>query len=44
MRMDSAGAAAIHLLPRSDDPSPYASVFGVLNRCNTKMGKRLLER
>jgi len=44
MRLDSAAASAINLLPRSDDPSPYGSLYGVLNRCKTKMGQRLLER
>jgi DNA mismatch repair protein MSH2 len=44
MKMDSLGAAAIHLLPKADDPSPYASLYGVLNRCRTKVGARLLDR
>lgn len=44
MRLDSAAAAAINLFPRPDDPSPHGSLFGVLNRCRTKMGTRLLER
>lgn len=44
MKMDSLGAAAIHLLPKADDPSQYASLFGVLNRCRTKVGARLLDR
>lgn len=44
MRLDSAAAEAINLLPKSDHPSQFGSVFGVLNRCKTKMGSRLLER
>ena len=44
MRLDSAAAEAINLLPKSDHPSQFGSVFGVLNRCRTKMGSRLLER
>jgi DNA mismatch repair ATPase MutS len=44
MRLDSAAAAAINLFPRTDDPSQYGSLFGVLNRCKTKMGTRLLDR
>jgi DNA mismatch repair protein MSH2 len=44
MRLDSAAAAAINLFPRPDDPSPHGSLFGILNRCKTKMGTRLLER
>lgn len=44
MMMDSAAAAAVHLLPHADDPSPYASLYGVLNRCKTKMGLRMLDR
>ena len=44
MRLDSAAANAINLFPKSDDPSPYGSLYGLLNRCRTKMGQRLLER
>jgi DNA mismatch repair protein MSH2 len=44
MRLDSAAADAINLLPKPDHPSVYGSIFGVLNRCKTKMGSRLLER
>jgi DNA mismatch repair protein MSH2 len=44
MRLDSAAANAINLFPKSDDPSPYGSLYGLLNRCKTKMGQRLLER
>lgn len=44
MRIDSAASDAINLLPKSDDPSPFGSLFGVLNRCKTKFGSRLLER
>ena len=44
MRLDSAAAEAINLLPKADHPSQFGSVYGVLNRCKTKMGSRLLER
>jgi DNA mismatch repair protein MSH2 len=44
MRLDSSAAAAINLFPRADDPSPYGSLYGMLNRCKTKMGSRLLDR
>lgn len=44
MRLDSAAAEAVNLLPRPDHPSQLGSVFGVLNRCRTRMGSRLLER
>lgn len=44
MRLDSTAAEAINLLPKSDHPSQFGSVYGVLNRCKTKMGSRLLDR
>ena len=44
MRIDSAAAEAVNLLPKPDHPSQYGSIFGVLNRCKSKMGSRLLER
>lgn len=44
MRLDSAAAEAVNLLPRPDHPSQFGSLFGVLNRCKTKMGSRMLER
>lgn len=44
MKLDSAAAEAVNLLPKVDHPSQFGSVFGVLNRCKTKMGSRLLER
>ena len=44
MRLDSAAASAINLFPKPDDPSAYGSLFGILNRCKTKMGTRLLDR
>jgi DNA mismatch repair protein MSH2 len=44
MRLDSAAAEAVNLLPRRDHPSAFGSLYGVLNRCKTKMGSRLLER
>jgi DNA mismatch repair protein MSH2 len=44
MRLDSAAAEAVNLLPRPDHPSSYGSLFGILNRCKSKMGSRMLER
>jgi DNA mismatch repair protein MSH2 len=44
MKLDSAAAEAVNLLPKPDHPSQFGSIFGVLNRCKTKMGSRLLER
>ena len=44
MRLDSAAAEAVNLLPKPDHPSAFGSLYGVLNRCKTKMGSRLLER
>ena len=44
MRLDSAAVEAVNLLPRPDHPSPLGSIYGVLNRCKTKMGQRLLDR
>lgn len=44
LRLDSAAAEAVNLLPKPDHPSPFGSIYGVLNRCKTKMGQRLLER
>lgn len=44
MRLDSAAAEAVNLLPKADHPSQFGSIFGVLNRCKSKMGTRLLER
>lgn len=44
MRLDSAAADAVNLLPKADHPSVFGSLFGVLNRCKTKLGSRTLER
>jgi len=44
MRLDSAAADAINLLPKPDHPSQFGSLYGVLNRCRTKLGSRLLNR
>jgi DNA mismatch repair protein MSH2 len=43
MRIDSAAASAVNLLPIPDEPK-FGSIFGVLNRCRTKIGSRLLNR
>ena len=44
MRFDSAAADAVNLVPKPDHPSQYGSLFGVLNKCKTKFGAKLLER
>lgn len=44
LRMDTAAAAAVTLLPDPTAPHQYGSLYNVLNRCKTKMGSRLLER
>lgn len=44
MRLDTAAADAVNLLPKADHPSQFGSLFGILNRCKTKMGSRLLDR
>lgn len=44
MRMDTAASDAVMLLPKPDDPFQFGSIYGILNRCKTKMGSRLLER
>jgi len=44
MKLDSAAVEAINLLPKADQPSQYGSIHGVLNRCRTKVGARLLDR
>ena len=44
MRLDSSACDAINLIPRSDDPSKFGSIYGMLNHCKTKLGSRLLMR
>ncbi|CAN0184702.1 unnamed protein product [Ascophyllum nodosum] len=44
LRLDSAAAAAVMLLPDPTAPHEFGSLFNVLNRCRTKVGSRLLER
>ena len=44
MKLDSAAAEAVNLLPKPDHPSVFGSLYGLLNRCKTKMGPRMLER
>lgn len=44
MRLDSAAADAIMLLPDKKSPNePHSSLYGVLNQCRTSMGSRVLE-
>ncbi|CAM9668956.1 unnamed protein product [Chrysoparadoxa australica] len=44
MKLDSAAADAVMLLPDPAYPKQYGSLFQILNKCKTKMGSRLLER
>lgn len=44
MKLDSPAADAVNLMPKADHPSIYGSLYGVLNRCKTKIGSRTLER
>lgn len=44
MKLDSSACDATNLFPKPDHPSQFGSIFGVLNRCKTKMGTRLLDR
>jgi DNA mismatch repair protein MSH2 len=44
MRLDTPASDAINLLPKPDQPSIYGSLYGILNRCKTKMGQKTLER
>ena len=44
MRLDSSACDAINLLPKPDQPSKFGSIYGILNRCKTKIGSRLLMR
>lgn len=44
MRLDSSALRALNVLPeRSDGPSSF-SLYGLLNKCRTPMGRRLLMR
>lgn len=44
MRLDSAAADAIMLLPDKKSPNDqHGSLYGVLNQCRTSMGSRVLE-
>jgi DNA mismatch repair ATPase MutS len=44
MKLDSPAADAVNLLPKPDHPSVFGSIYGVLNRCKTKLGSRTLDR
>jgi DNA mismatch repair ATPase MutS len=44
MKLDTAAMDAVNLLPKPDHPSVFGSLFGVLNRCKTKLGPRTLDR
>ena len=44
LRLDSSACDAINLFPKPDQPSKFGSIYGILNRCKTKIGSRLLMR
>jgi DNA mismatch repair protein MSH2 len=44
MRLDQSAAQAINLFPQASDGDKNMSLFGLLNRCKTAMGSRLLKR
>ena len=44
MRLDSAASDAVNLFPKADEHFEFGSIFGVLNRCKTAIGTKLLER
>ena len=44
MRLDSAAMRALNLLPQSTDANKNMSLYGLLNKCKTAVGSRLLLR
>lgn len=44
MRLDSAAAEAVSLLPSPSCSATYSSIYGLLNHCKTKSGSKLLQR
>jgi hypothetical protein len=44
MKLDTPASEAVNLLPKPDHPSVYGSLFGLLNRCKTKLGSKTLEK
>ena len=44
MRLDSAAMRALNLLPQSTDANKNMSLYGLLNKCKTAIGSRLLLR
>ena len=43
VRLDTATISALNLMPQRDDRNKFCSVYGILNHCQTPMGRRLLE-
>ena len=43
VRLDTAAISALNLMPQKDDRNKFCSVYGILNHCQTPMGRRLLE-
>ena len=44
MRLDQSASAAINLFPQVTDNDKNMSLYGLLNKCKTAMGSRLLKR
>lgn len=42
MRLDAAAIDSLHLLPSGKDTNKFQSLYGVLNKCRTGHGQRLL--
>ena len=40
VRLDTAAISALNLMPQRDDRNKFCSVYGILNHCQTPMGRR----
>jgi len=43
MKLDEAAQKALNLFPTKTDEPAHHSLYGLLNKCKTPMGKRLLK-